>query len=41
MFKARHRTAASVACVFGPRLARWPPKIVFIRHIPVSASDRR
>jgi hypothetical protein len=40
MFKARQRIAPSVTWPPDFRLARWPPKIVFIRNMPVSARDR-
>ena len=41
MFNARHRIPTSFACCFALRLAIPPPKIVFIRDIAVSPSERR
>ena len=41
MFNARHRMPTSLACCWGLRLATPPPKIVFIRNIAVSPSERR
>ena len=41
MFNARQRMPTSLACCWVPRPATPPPKIVLIRNIAVSPSDRR